>query len=202
MSPPTGDSRFSALCRTRICLPLRLHIPHPIRRTAQTDAKHPIHRTGAARAAEVSQPSRRPPPNRAMRSAYCMAWGSSCITSTTLCRPLPRCAADPAAQTGRVHPERHRAHPTGWWFRLGQRHGKVHPLAFAAGKRPHIPICPIQRAGPVHGLLHRSGILRCHPAGKAQIREPPMCHQRRTVIPGTGRDCGINAAVRANSLRP
>ena len=61
---------------------------------------------------------------------------------------------------------------------LGQRHGKVHPLAFAAGKRPHIPICPIQRAGPAHGLLHRSGILRCHPAGKAQIREPPMCHQR------------------------
>ena len=49
MCPPTGDSRFSALCRTRICLPLRLHIPHPIRRTAQTDAKHPIHRTGGSK---------------------------------------------------------------------------------------------------------------------------------------------------------
>ena len=47
------------------------HTPSGARhkRTPNTRSTSPV----AARVAEVSQPSRRPPPNRAMRSAYCMA---------------------------------------------------------------------------------------------------------------------------------
>ena len=61
-----------------------------------------------------------------------------------------------------------------------------------------------QSSVPVRRMACSTAAVSCAVIRREKPRygNRPCATSARTVIPGTGRDCGINAAVRANSLRP
>lgn len=202
MCPPTGDSRFfSTLPNQNLLTPPPSHTtPHPAHGTNGRQTPDPPHRWRQGQRRYRSQAGGRRP---AGQSAYCMAWGSSCITSTTALPPAAtlrsRSSSSNWARTSRKAPGSSNRMVVPPWASAMARYTRWRsPPESARTSRLAQSSVPVRRMACSTAAVSCAVIRR----EKPRYGNRPCATSARTVIPGTGRDCGINAAVRANSLRP